>query len=150
MQFYKAFSKYKINDLDVLVVGSLSLWIECIVLSRKAKSVSTLDYNLPICDSKKINLVRIEDKKLIPSYDIICSFSSIEHNDLGIYGDPINPEGDIASMKEFSKMLREDGLLFLGIPISSGCIQGNLHRIYSKKRFKILIKDWDLIDVIPI
>jgi hypothetical protein len=67
-------------------------------------------------------------------YDIIISYSSIEHDGLGRYGDPINPNGDIDACIESYTMLNDNGYFICGIPIGYGCIEGNFHRIYNKKR----------------
>ena len=67
-------------------------------------------------------------------YDAIISFSSLEHDGLGRYGDPINPNGDIDACIEVYSMLNKEGYFICGIPIGDGCIEGNFHRIYNKKR----------------
>jgi hypothetical protein len=67
-------------------------------------------------------------------YDVIISFSSLEHDGLGRYGDPINPNGDIDACIEAYSMLNKEGYFICGIPIGDGCIEGNFHRIYNKKR----------------
>ena len=47
---------------------------------------------------------------------VIVSFSGLEHDGLGRYGDPIHPNGDRAAMSEIRSFLRPGGLLLLGIP----------------------------------
>ena len=49
-------------------------------------------------------------------FTAIISYSSIEHDGLGRYGDPINPGGDVAAMREFWRWIRPGGLLYLGVP----------------------------------
>lgn len=44
-------------------------------------------------------------------YDIIASFSSVEHAGLGRYGDPLNPAGDLMVSAQLSCMLKPGGLL---------------------------------------
>lgn len=44
----------------------------------------------------------------------MCSF---DHDGLGRYGDPINPEGDLVAMGTVMDVLKEGGLLFLTVPI---------------------------------
>ena len=47
----------------------------------------------------------------------VFSLSSFDHDGLGRYGDPLNPDADIAAMKTVARVLKADGLLFLTIPI---------------------------------
>jgi len=76
-------------------------------------------------------------------FDAISSFSSIEHDGLGRYGDPINPNGDFDAISEFHFLLNPGGILYLGIPISGnqGYVEANYHRMYNYERFNALIKD---------
>lgn len=55
-------------------------------------------------------------------------------NDFLAYTIPINPNGDIDACIEAYSMLKEEGYFIYGIPIGYGCIEGNYHRIYNKKR----------------
>jgi ssDNA-binding Zn-finger/Zn-ribbon topoisomerase 1 len=135
LQFVTVFNKY-INPCNkkCLVLGSISPWVECLLIHFNAKSVTTLDYITPECNYNKINIIKMEDYKKENKYDIIISFSSIEHDGLGRYGDPINPNGDINACKNAYNMLNDNGIFICGIPIGDGCIEGNFHRIYNKKR----------------
>ena len=44
-------------------------------------------------------------------YDVIASFSSMEHAGLGRYGDPINPSGDLMVSAQLSCLLKPGGFL---------------------------------------
>ena len=80
-------------------------------------------------------------------FDFALSISSFEHDGLGRYGDPIDPEGDFKAMKNVKdNILKKGGKLFLSIPIGFDKTVWNLHRIYGEKRFPILIKEFKLID----
>lgn len=136
LQFVKLFNKFvDVSEKTCLVLGSISPWIECLLLHFRAKSVTTLDYVIPEC-TYKINILSMENYKKEMKYDIIVSFSSLEHDGLGRYGDPINPNGDIDACIEAYSMLNENGYFICGIPIGYGCIESNLHRIYNQKRIK--------------
>ena len=52
---------------------------------------------------------------------LICTLfiSSFDHDGLGRYGDPINPEGDLQAMQTVASVLRDDGILFLTVPIGT-------------------------------
>lgn len=140
---------------DVLVAGSISPWVEAIVSLYSPKSITTSDYNVK---TKKSNLTNFVDAVELRSkrdlFDAVFSFSSIEHDGLGRYCDPINPDGDIVAMKEFHQLLRPGGTLFLGVPVD-GCsnnkatiIEGNSHRIYDKRRFERLTCGFHNVSVI--
>jgi hypothetical protein len=134
LQFVEVFNKFvNLSGKNCLVLGSISPWIECLLLHFNADSVSTLDYITPECNYK-INILSMNNYKKEIKYDVIISFSSLEHDGLGRYGDPINPNGDIDACIEAYTMLNDNGYFICGIPIGYGIIEGNCHRIYNKKR----------------
>ena len=134
LQLVEVFNKFiNLSGKKCLVLGSISPWIECLLLHFNAKSVTTLDYIIPECNYK-INTLSMNNYKREMKYDVIISFSSLEHDGLGRYGDPINPNGDIDACIESYTMLNEEGYFICGIPIGNGCIEGNFHRIYNQKR----------------
>ncbi len=140
LQFVKAFSSFvDLTNKDCLVLGSISPWIECLAIYFNAKSVTTLDYIKPICNYK-INILSMDELKKDMKFDVILSFSSLEHDGLGRYGDPINPQGDIDACIEVHSLLNIGGYFLCGIPIGIGAIHGNFHRIYNKKRIDKLFK----------
>ena len=134
LQFVEVFNKFvSLSGKNCLVLGSISPWIECLLIHFNAKSVTTLDYIPPECNYK-INTLSMKNYKKETKYDVIVSFSSLEHDGLGRYSDPLNPNGDIDACIEAYTMLNEEGYFICGIPIGNGCIEGNLHRIYNQKR----------------
>ena len=134
LQFVEVFNKYvNLSGKKCLVLGSISPWVECLLLHFNAESVTTLDYIIPECNYK-INTISINDYNIKMKYDVVVSFSSIEHDGLGRYGDPINPNGDIDACIEAYNMINEGGYFICSVPIGSGCIEGNYHRIYNQKR----------------
>jgi len=145
LQHYTAFDKINVKGKRTMVVGSVSPWIESILLAYKAKEVLTVEYGHIPYNGESIKI--IDPLPLNESYDIVCSFSSIEHNGLGRYGDPIDPMGDICTMNEIFDVLVPGGIALIGIPVcKKNVIVGNGHRTYSKyyteyhlfKKFKIL------------
>ena len=63
-----------------MIAGSVSPWIECILLAHAANTVTTMDWNLPTYDGSNIQFVSHTEmiKSKAKSYDAIFSFSSIE------------------------------------------------------------------------
>jgi hypothetical protein len=138
LQLVEAFTKYTdVSNKKCLVLGSISPWVECLLLHFNAESVTTLDYDVPDCNHK-INMLSMDKYKKGMKYDVIISYSSLEHDGLGRYGDPINPNGDIDACIEAYSMLNDKGVFICGVPIGDGCIEGNYHRIYNKKRLNKL------------
>jgi len=138
LQLVEVFNKFiNLSGKKCMVLGSISPWIECLLLHFNAESVTTLDYVTPKCNYK-INILSMNNYNKEIKYDVIISFSSLEHDGLGRYGDPINPNGDIDACIEAYTMLKKDGYFICGIPIGNGCIEGNYHRIYNQKRINKL------------
>lgn len=132
---------------SVAVIGSLDPWIECICMNNNITDITTVEYNPPICSHPYLKIISYNDfvgsdKK----YDIIISYSSIEHSGLGRYGDPIDPNGDIKVMEQIVEKLNINGRILLGIPIGKDSIVWNAHRVYGRKRLNILLKDVILSD----
>ena len=50
-------------------------------------------------------------------------FYSFDHDGLGRYGDPLNPNGDLVAMETVGSVLKEGGLFFLTVPIGEQLIQ---------------------------
>jgi hypothetical protein len=145
----QALEKYPIMGKSVAVVGSLTPWLECILLNNGAREVTTVEYNVPKCTRiNNLNIVTYDDFcKSEKRYDAIFSYSSIEHSGLGRYGDSLNPNGDIDTLMEIMNHLEMDGLLYLGIPVGIDGIAWNAHRIYGKHRLALIAElfielDW--------
>ena len=143
---YRALDDYPVRQKDVLVVGSVSPWVEAIALSRGARSVTTVDYMLPESQSPRIQLVPMQQLRERPAaFDIVLSFSSVEHDGLGRYGDPIDPTGDIAAVGEFAMLLRPGGTLYLGLPVGAEGRATQGQRIYNQRRFEKVLTGWELL-----
>lgn len=131
-----------IKNKDVAVIGSISPWIEAILINAGAKSVTTVEYNVPVCEHNIIKTTSYTDFTISEKqYDAIFSYSSIEHSGLGRYGDPLNPNGDIETMEHIYRSLKVGGLCFLGVPVGKDHLVWNAHRIYGEKRLKLLYLD---------
>jgi len=145
LDMYDAFERYPVKDQRVLVAGSISPWVEAILLTHNASKVITSDYNYKACEHSDLEVVLVSDMegRGYPKFDAIVSFSSIEHDGLGRYGDPLDPRGDFAAMVEFGSWLKPGGLLYLGVPVccgDEGAIFGNGHRMYGEKRLAAMFE----------
>jgi hypothetical protein len=84
-----------------MVLGSQSPWAENGLLHYGAKKIITIEYMKVISEHPKLTAIRpveVAKKFLDRSQehaDFIFSYSSLEHDGLGRYGDPIDPFGDL-------------------------------------------------------
>lgn len=137
-----------------IVVGSQSPWAEAGLFNFGAKHITTIEYmkitsDYPNYSSLHPNEVAVKFlKKQWHFIDFAFSFSSIEHDGLGRYGDPLNPFSDLETVARIRCLLKPGGILFLGVPFAPDTIVYNAHRVYGKYRIALLLLGWDLIDMI--
>lgn len=143
---YAALDKYPIQGKDVVIIGSQVPWYECIVIAYGGHPI-TIDYNTIVTDDPRITPLTVDEFNKNPrKFDVILSVSSIEHDGLGRYGDPINPDADLEFMTYAKTLLKEGGHMILSIPVGLDVLVWNAHRIYGPLRFPLLIQEWNLID----
>jgi hypothetical protein len=75
---------------------------------------------------------------------VIISISTIEHDGLGRYGDPLDPNADLASMAAIRSLLKPRGLFFLSVPVGADLLVWNLHRRYGELRLPLLLAGWEV------
>lgn len=75
---------------------------------------------------------------------MVISISTIEHDGLGRYGDPLDPMADLKSMSAIKRLLKPNGLFFLSVPIGEDLLVWNLHRRYGKNRLPLLLEGWKI------
>lgn len=145
---YLALEKYIdcIEGKSVAIMGSVVPWYESIVIHYGGHP-TIIEYNKIISEDERIKVMTVEEYKKNPIvFDVIISISSFEHDGLGRYGDPIDPYGDLKAMENAKKMLKDDGVMFLAVPIGEDHLWWNAHRIYGRIRFPRLIRGWSVID----
>jgi len=141
--FYAVFEKYNLKGKSVLIWGLAGLNCEAMALWQGAEHVYVVDYNKPICEHNKITVMNHEElAKSGIETDVAISFSSFEHDGLGRYGDPLNPNGDLEAMQTARKFLKDDGYMLFGVPQGDDCLVWNAHRIYGEKRLPLLLNGW--------
>ncbi|CAI5494020.1 unnamed protein product [Closterium sp. Naga37s-1] len=148
LSFYEALDKYPVERKSVLVIGSQTPWLEGILLAYKAGSITTVDFNRPAADYPGLRLWNIAELDASDeSFDVVASYSSLEHDGLGRYGDPLNPDGDRLRMMKIRGLLKPGGLFFLGVPVGNDTLVFNAHRVYGPIRMPLLLNGWKLLDV---
>eukprot|EP00470_Lotharella_oceanica_P001219 CAMPEP_0170167626 /NCGR_PEP_ID=MMETSP0040_2-20121228/983_1 /TAXON_ID=641309 /ORGANISM="Lotharella oceanica, Strain CCMP622" /LENGTH=248 /DNA_ID=CAMNT_0010405715 /DNA_START=231 /DNA_END=974 /DNA_ORIENTATION=+ len=140
---YDALDRFSVEGYRILVVGSETPWVEAILIGYgNAKHVTTVDFK-PLPSNDYVETVLVDElDESFPLYDAVVTFSSIEHDGLGRYGDPMHPFADIERMQGIRSLVRSDGLIFLAVPIGRDSLVWNAHRIYGEKRFNLLTRGW--------
>jgi hypothetical protein len=49
----------------------------------------------------------LNNESFIQAFDVVLSISSFEHDGLGRYGDPLNPNGDMIAMRSTRRLLKK-------------------------------------------
>ena len=144
---YKCFKNYSIKGKTVAIIGSVTPWFEAVVI-HYGGIPTTIEYNKIETDDPRLSILTVDElkSKEIEKFDAVLSISSYEHDGLGRYGDPINPTGDLESMKYMKDtLLKSEGLLYLAVPIGMDTVVWNAHRVYGEKRWPLLIDGFDVL-----
>ena len=81
-------------------------------------------------------------------FDVIVSYSSIEHSGLTRYGDAPHPWGDLVTMARNWCFTQNDGMAFIGIPTDqTNSIYFNAHRYNSLYFFPFNLKTYSSLIV---
>lgn len=138
-----SFDKYLPPSASVAVIGSLDPWIEAILVNYGSTDITTVEYNVPVCSDNRINtLAYTEFEKISLKYDVIVTYSSIEHAGLGRYGDPLDPDGDLKAMAVMHRALKKGGFLLCAFPVGKDALVWNAHRIYGHIRLPLMLENF--------
>ena len=139
-----------------IVVGSETPWVESLFLHYGARKILTVEFGEIL--SEHPQLATMVPKQFtesflnaqIDQFDFGVSFSSLEHDGLGRYGDVLNPIGDLHSMAKMLSVIKPGGIFFIAVPTRNGedLLVFNAHRIYGKLRLPLLMAGWNFIDII--
>ena len=134
-----------IKDKIILVIGSMTPWIEWLILKNGISKIYTTDINkITIEDDRIIFYDILKIHKLEP--DIIISYSVVEHIGLGRYGDELDKDGDLKFMDNSYNFLKDNGYFIIGIPVANEYkCDFPLHRIYDDNRLLKLIYKYNII-----
>lgn len=139
---YQALDRHPIAGQEVVIVGSEFPWYECLAMTLGA-SVTTIEYRRVDCRIPGLQVLTPDEFALRPRrFDAAISISSIEHDGLGRYGDPLNADGDLRAMEHFRQLLKPTGRLYLSVPVGPDIVAWNAHRIYGVHRLPRLLSGW--------
>ena len=145
--FCKLLDKYDVKNKKVAIIGSENPWIEAIVYNYGCKDITTVEYNKPHIEHENFKVISYDEFKHSDyKFDMILSYSSIEHSGLGRYGDTIDPNGDIYTMNTIYDHLHTDGWIGLGIPIGHDTLVWNANRIYGRTRLPLLLQKFNIME----
>lgn len=142
---YQCLEKYPVKDKTVCIFGSANPWYEAILIEFGATQCIVVEYSKRISFNEKIKYIT-PNELCKDTYDVGVSISSFEHDGLGRYGDPIDPNGDLKTMLQCKNIITKNGLLILSVPIGLDTICYNVHRIYGEIRFPYLIDKWEPVE----
>jgi len=146
IELFDCLDKYPIKDKEVAIVGSVTPWHEGVCLAWGGKPI-TIEYNKVETNDERLSTMTVDEWKNNPrKFDVVFSISSYEHDGLGRYGDPINPDGDLEAMANCrDNMLEDGGLLYLAVPLGGDLVCWNAHRRYGSKRWPLLIDGFEVV-----
>ncbi|KNC54696.1 uncharacterized protein AMSG_01547 [Thecamonas trahens ATCC 50062] len=146
---YKAAAAFPWAGKDVAIMGSQRPNFESICIYYNASTCTTIDYHKPISKDSRLQTMTIDEWDAAPRrFDAAISVSSFEHDGLGRYGDPLNPDGDLGAVAKMSCVLKPGGILYLSVPVAKDKIVWNMHRVYGRLRLPKLLAPFTLLDVI--
>lgn len=151
----KILLKYKkyVENKYGMVFGSQGPWAEAALLALGASHILTVEYMQIETDHPRLSTLQPSSiaKKYLsneqPQADFVFSFSSLEHDGLGRYGDHLNPFGDLEAIARVHCLLKPGGIFFLGLPVGPDALVWNAHRIYGQLRLGLILAQWDPLDM---
>lgn len=142
---YQALDKYPIEGKDVCIIGSANPWYEAIAVTFGAKSCTVIEYSKRETFHEKITYFQPHEITE-GDFDACFSISSVEHDGLGRYGDPLDPDGDLKAMQNLRNFLKDDALVYFAVPAGLDKVVFNTHRVYGEKRMPKILKGWDTVE----
>lgn len=143
---YTALDAHPIGGAHVAVFGSTRPWYESIALARGAARITIIDYNPPVVEHPSVDTMHPSELAARSAkFDAAFSISSFEHDGLGRYGDPLNPDADIDAMRTVARALRPGSPLFLAVPVGIDTVVWNRHRVYGRHRLPLLLNGWERV-----
>eukprot|EP01041_Mallomonas_annulata_P010656 gene10656-22242_t len=148
------YSEKYIRGKRGIVVGSQLPWAEASLLVAGAAHLTTIEYMRIRTDHPQLTAITPEQSASLylnnkwEHVDFAFSYSSLEHDGLGRYGDPLNPFADLEDVAKIYCLLKPGGILFLGFAVGPDSIVWNGQRIYGKYRLRPILQYWNPIDLI--
>jgi hypothetical protein len=114
-----------------------------------AAHLTTSEYQVPEITGKfSSTFSSLHHEELLKNpkqFDMVSSFSSLEHDGLGRYHDPLSPGADLQQMRNMMMLTKPGGLLIVEVPLKHDMIFFNGHRFYGPARYPLWIEKWELV-----
>jgi SAM-dependent methyltransferase len=91
--------------------------------------IRPISADIPGVDFRKMDLMALPSG-FTDYCDSMSCLHALEHFGLGRYGDPIDPLGHEAGLKNIAALLRPGGRLFLSVPVGRERVEFNAHRVF--------------------
>lgn len=143
---YAALDQFPVRGQNCVVMGTTIPWYESICLAYGAAACTCIEYWKIRCEHPSVTAITPDEYDKNPmQFDAGFSISSFEHDGLGRYGDPLNPNGDLIAMRKMKSIIKKDGLLYLALPVAKDKLVWNAHRIYGRHRLPLLLQGWQVV-----
>ena len=142
----------------ILVLGSVTPWVEAILLHAGATHIYTVDHRVIQCNHPKVTpLTAVEFNELyrqgkVPKIAGAVAFGTVVHSGLGRYGDILNPWGDIMAMSKLWCVLQPDAVVAVSTfadATASDVVEWNMRRHYGSRRLPRLFTNYRIMQVYP-
>ena len=144
-----------VNGKQILVMGSSKSavpWVEGLLLHLGASHVTTLvDANI-VSEHPRVTTMTSRQlragyrKRQLTAFDAVVSYSSLDHEGLGRYGDSLNPWADLIATARARCITKKGGHLAVAVPTGHDNIRFNLERKYGGLRYPLLGANWMQVD----
>lgn len=140
-EMLEAWRRWPVRGQRMAVVGCERADYPALCLAHGAQSVTVVDRNVIISEHPRVRAAVPGDiDASCPKFDSIVAPSVVDHDGLGRYGDPIDPEADMKLMRWLGAALVPGGLLYLGVAVGLDCVVWNKGRIYGEIRLPLLLR----------
>lgn len=140
-----AFRSFPVAGKKVVVIGSVHPLYEALVY-RMGGIPSTVEFRKIQHDIPELETFTVEEfRQSGKVFECGVTISALEHDGLGRYGDPIDPFGDIKTMRNYKSVIAKGGLMFLSVPVGQDALVWNSHRIYGAHRLPMLLEGWRIL-----
>lgn len=143
--FASAIRKHVSPGNRVVVIGAQSPRYEAICVSLGAETL-TVDYNRLVFEHPQMKTTTVDQFYAMNAsaerFDVLISASSLDHDGLGRYSDPIAPDGDLLSI---DYLRSRAGILLISVPVGQDMVDYNVMRIYGLVRLPLLLQGFKIV-----
>jgi len=150
--------KLEIRGKRGFVIGSQWPWVEAIMFAAGAREMVTFEYANASTDRPNYSVLHPNEvkrryltghfNKEDQLFDFGITFSSLEHDGMGRYADPMNPSGDLEAIAQAACVLKPGAPMFLGVPTLDDFLVWNDQRVYGHRRLALMFAPFEILEVV--